>query len=118
MTPVSRLSAARADIINKSPMAPQKLLKKVLRRFDSLLFFSPEEKRARLQLIQSATPEGLANLLNVFEQAFSKQNKYLEAICENDPDFAKNFYMMMETGVTRQKTRKELKGVKKTINQK
>ena len=96
-------------------MATQKLLKKVLRRFNSLLFFSPDEKDARLQLILHASPDGLVELLNVFEQAFSKQNKYLQAICESDPQFAKNFYVMMEKGVTEQKTRKKLRGAKKEI---
>ena len=98
-------------------MAPQKLLNKVLKRFNSLLFFSPEEKEARLQLIMHATPEGLAELMNVFEQAFSRQNKYLQAICENDPEFAKNFYVMMEGGIAKARTKKELKVVRKTIKQ-
>ena len=96
-------------------MAPQKVLKKVLKRFNSLLFFSREEKEARLQMIMHASPEGLAELLNVFEQAFARQNKYLQAICENDPEFAKNFYVMMKTGMTKAKTRKELKGVRKEV---
>ena len=98
-------------------MPPEKLLKKVLRRFNSLLFFSPEEKEARLQLILHAEPEGLADLLNVFEQAFSKQNKYLQAICESDPEFAKNFYVTMEKGVAGEKTRKDLKVVKKEVKE-
>ena len=82
------------------------------------MFFSPEEKEARYQLIMHATPEGLTELLNVFEQAFSKQKSYLQTICENDPKFARNFYMIIKKGETETKTKKELKGVKKNIKQK
>lgn len=96
-------------------MPAKKLLNQVLKRFNSLLFLTPEERETRQAKIANASPEGLAELLNVFEQAHEKQKKYLKILCESDPDFAKSFYTMIRKGETEMRAEKKLRGLKSKI---
>ena len=96
-------------------MAPKKLLDRVLQRFNSLLFFSPEEREQRLGAIQNATPEGLVELLKVFDEARAEQEKYIRTLCDADPEFAENFYKMMKKGQTEIRVKKKLGKMKTNI---
>lgn len=96
-------------------MATKKLLDRVLQRFGSLLFFSPEEREQRLDAIKKATPEGLVELLKVFDEAHAEQEKNIRALCDADPEFAENFYKMMKKGQTEIRVKKKLRKMKTNL---
>lgn len=93
----------------------QNLLKRVLKKFNSLLFFSPEERAAKYELVLKMPNEGLVEFMKFLDEAHAEQDKYIRTICEKNEDFSKNVYEMFGHSTAKKGAKKKLKKLKKEI---
>ena len=61
----------------------------VLKKFNSLLVFSPAERREKAGQIEQMPEEGLLQLAQVLDEAIEEENKFLDVIVKNNPEFPK-----------------------------
>jgi hypothetical protein len=91
------------------------LLDRVLKKFNSLLFFSPEERAAKIEQVLRMPHEGLLEFMKFLDEAHNEQDKYIRTICEKDEGFSKNVYEMFGQSTAKKGAKKKLKKLKKEI---
>jgi|GEM_PF-5217893 len=97
---------------------PKNLQERVLKKFNSLLFFSPEEHAARAEQILKMSNDGLVEFMKFLDEAHAEQDKYIRELCEHDEGFSKGVYEMFGKSTAEKGSKKKLKKLKKEIKTK